>query len=173
MNKFFYTAITLSAIALNSTSVLAQETEVEAQDSQETVFVCGTESQTPTMFAYSPGNVNITPVITWHQEYLLPEQSGTELCQEVASKLQNVSQKQQEPYFIAERQEDSILVCLVDTKNSDCSSQASQPLFSVNSNYDPSCILDRREPLECMAVGQVRGVYSITDEPYRPLWWFW
>ena len=171
MNKYFYTGLVISALALNSGSVKAQENYSE--ETPETVFVCATQSETPTMFAYTPGNVNLTPLINWHQEYLLPEQSAQEICQEVAVKLQNLSQQQSGKYFVAENKETYSLICMVGQETDNCNSQNSEPLFKVNSNYQPSCILDQREPIECMAIGKVRGVFSIKDEPYRPLWWLW
>ncbi len=171
MNKYFYTAITVSAIALSSSSLNAKESY--SQNISETVFVCATESEVPTMFAYTPGNITITPLISWHQEYLLPEQSGIEVCQQVASKLQELSQQQQERYITTESKEDHTLVCMVTQENDNCSSETSELLFRVNPNYDPSCILDRREPLECLAVGKVRGIFSYEDKPYKPLWWIW
>ena len=171
MNKYFYTGLVISAIALNGASVKAQENYSE--ETPETVFVCATQSETPTMFAYSPGNVNLTPLINWHQEYLLPEQSATEVCQEVAVKLQNLSQQQSEKYFVAEKQETYTLICVVGQESENCSSQNSEPLFKVNSEYDSSCILDQREPIECMAIGKVRGVFSIEDKPYKLTWWPW
>ena len=171
MNKYLYTGLAISAIALNSVSVKAQEDY--SQENPETVFVCATQSETPTMFAYTPGNVNLTPLINWHQEYLLPEQSATEVCQEVAVKLQNLSQQESEKYFVAQKQETYSLICLVSQESENCSSQNSEPLFKVSSNYDPSCILDQREPIECIAIGQVRGVFTIEDTPYQPTWWPW
>ncbi|MDJ0574477.1 MAG: COP23 domain-containing protein [Xenococcaceae cyanobacterium MO_234.B1] len=171
MNKYFYTAITVSAIALSSSSLNAKESY--SQNISETVFVCATESEVPTMFAYTPGKITITPLISWHQEYLLPEQSGIEVCQQVASKLQELSQQQQERYITTESKEDHTLVCMVTQENDNCSSETSELLFRVNPNYDASCILDRREPLECLAVGKVRGIFSYEDKPYKPLWWIW
>ena len=178
MNKYFYTGVVVSAIvytpasliALTSGSVKAQENYSEK--APETVFVCDTESETPTMFAYTPGNVTLTPLITWHQEYLLPEQSATEVCQEVAVKLQNLSQQQSENYFVVENKPTHNLLCMVGQESENCSSPNSEPLFKVNSNYDPRCILDQREPIECIAIGKVRGgVFSIDDRPIKFTWW--
>ena len=171
MNKYFYTSLCLSAIALSSASVNAQETN--NPDNSKTIFVCSEESENPTMFAYTLGKTTIKPVIIWYQEYLLPEQSGIEVCQQVVGKLQNISQQQQKTYFVTEKQETQTLICLVSQEDDNCSSETSEPLFSINPNYDASCILDQREPIECMAVGKVRGVFSIEDKPYQPLWWLW
>ncbi|HHP7231382.1 MAG TPA: COP23 domain-containing protein [Xenococcaceae cyanobacterium] len=171
MSKYFLTAITLGAIALSSTSINAKESY--SQSVSEALFVCATESAAPTMYAYTPGKVTITPLISWHQEYLLPGQSGIEVCQQVAGKLQDLSQQRQERFITTETREDHTLVCMVTQENDTCSSQTSEALFSVNPNYDASCVLDRREPLECVAVGKVRGVFSVPDDPYKPMWWPW
>ncbi len=171
MNKYFYTSLCLSMITLSSTFVNAQETD--NPNNSKTVFVCSEESENPTMFAYTLGQTTIKPVIVWYQEYLLPEQSGIEVCQQVVGKLQSLSQQQQKTYFVSQRQESQTLICLVNQEDHNCSSETSEPLFSINPHYDASCILDQREPIECMAVGKVRGVFSIENEPYRPLWWLW
>lgn len=175
MNKFFYTGLAVSAIALSSVSVQAQENYSE--ENPKTVFVCATHSETPTMFAYNPESVTLTPLIDWHQEYLLPEESATEVCKKVAVQLQSLSQQQSKSYFVAENKETYSLICMVGQESDNCSSENSQPLFKLNNDYNPSCILEQREPIECIAIGKVRGVFSIKDEPYKPvwqpLWWIW
>lgn len=172
MNKKYFCSIFVGAvIALNAIPLHAEENS--KQDASKTIFVCSTETETPTMFAYTPGTVNLTPLISWHREYLLPKQSATKICQQTATKLQDSYQQEQAKYFKAEKQEESNLVCLVSKENQNCDSEDSEKLFSINPNYDPGCILDNREPIECMAIGNVRGVYSVVDKPYQPLWWPW
>jgi Circadian oscillating protein COP23 len=167
----FYTAITALAIALSATSLQAKESY--SQNTTDTTFVCATEIQTPTMFAYTPGAVNLTPLITWHQDYLLPEQSGKEVCKQTAATLQNLSQKKQPQYLKTQEAEDRTVICMVTQETQNCSSENSVTLFSINPNYDAACILDNKEPLECVAIGRVRGVYSVPDSPYTPSWWPW
>jgi hypothetical protein len=167
----FYTAITVAAIALSATSLQAKESY--SQNATDTSFVCATEIQTPTMFAYTPGAVNLTPLITWHQDYLLPEQSGKEVCKQTATTLQNLSQTKQPQYLKTQEAEDRTVVCMVNQENQNCNSENSVNLFSINPNYDAACVLDNKEPLECVAIGRVRGVYSIPDSPYTPSWWPW
>ena len=171
IKKPICTAITTCAIALSATSLQAKESY--SQNPSNTIFVCATEIQTPIMFGYTPGSVQLTPLITWHSEYLLPQESGKEICQQTATKLQALSQEKQERYLKTEAAEDRTLVCMVSQENETCSSENSEALFSINSNYNPSCILDNRQPLECVAVGKVRGVYSTPDSPYQPSWWPW
>lgn len=166
-----FTAIATFAIALSATSIQAKESY--SQNPSDTVFVCATDTETPTLFAYTPGKVKLTPLIGWHSEYLLPEQSGAEVCQQTASKLQTLYQQKEERYIRTEAKEDHTLVCMVAKENETCQDEDSETLFSVNPNYDASCVLDNREPLECVAIGNIRGVRSIPDAPYKLNWWPW
>lgn len=168
--KNLYLAVITSAIAFGATSIQAKESY--SQSSTNTIFVCATEIETPTIFAFNPGDVKLTPVISWHQEYLLPEQSAAEVCQQTAAKLQEID-RNQEYYLKNELRGDRTLVCMVSEKDATCASDNSEELFSINPNYNAPCILDNREPLECVALGRVRGVYSSIDTPYEPSWWPW
>lgn len=168
--KYLYTTFFGCAIALNTVPLQAQASL--NQDSSETVFVCAIENDTPTMFAYTPGQVNLAPLIRWHPEYLLPQQSGQEVCEQTATKLQTSFKQKQERYIKAEAAEDSNLVCLVTKEDQNCTTEDSETLFNVNPNYSAGCVLDNKEPIECMALN-ARGIYSFDDEPYQPLWWPW
>ena len=168
--KYLYTALIGSAIALNVTPLQAKEHL--NQDPGKTIFVCAMAKDTPTMFAYTPGKVNLTPLISWYPEYLLPEQSGQKVCQQTATKLQASYQQDQEKYLKAEEAEEGNLVCLVSKADRDCTTEDSEKLFSVNPNYNAGCVLDNKNPIECMALN-VRGVYSFEDKPYQPTWWPW
>lgn len=168
-NKHIYLAIATGAIALTSTSIQAQETPSKNTDK---IFVCATDIETPTMFAFTPANVKLTPIISWHPEYLLPEQSASEVCQQTAAKLQTID-RQQEHYLKTEIRVNRTVVCMVSEKDAACSSDNSEELFSINPNYNAPCVLDNRQPLECVALGRVRGVYSSIDAPYQPSWWPW
>lgn len=173
MNRQLYTAAIVGAIALIASPLRAEEnplpTTVEPSDS---AFVCATKEGTPTMFARTPGEAELTPIMSWYSEYLLPEQSGTEVCQNTAAKLQDSYQQEQAQYLKAETTEQTNQVCLVEEEEDNCITEDSQKLFSVNPNYDASCVLENKEPIECKAL-QVRGIYSFDDKPYQPLWWPW
>ena len=108
--------------------------------------------------------------MSWHTEYLTPEQSGTEICQQTAEKLQDSYQQAEAKYLTAETSENNNLVCLANEEDQGCVADDSQKLFSVNSNYDAACIVENKNPLECKAL-QARGIYSVGDEPYQPIWW--
>ncbi len=180
IKNYLYTTITACAIALGATPLQANASYSQNVSTQEstgtntdTTFVCATDIATPTMFAYTPGKVKLTPIMSWYQEYLLPEQSAKEICQQTATKLQTLSQEKQRRFLSTEARKGHNVVCMLAAENKTCNSEDSVELFAVNSNYDPNCILDNREPLECAAIGKVRGVYSVTNEPYTPTWWFW
>ena len=164
-----FTAIATVAIAFSATSIQAKESY--SQNLSNTIFVCATDIETPTMFSYTPGKTKLTPLISWHEEYLLSNQSGAEVCQETASKLQEIYQQQEKKSFRTEQKEDSTLVCMVGGESETCSDKDSETLFSVNPNYDASCVLDNRQPLECVAIGNIRGVRTIPDAPYTVQWW--
>ncbi|MGD1920559.1 MAG: hypothetical protein ACFCAD_17745 [Pleurocapsa sp.] len=173
MNKKpIYTALISCAIALNGTSLKAEENS--QPDFSNTVFVCAVQEEIPTMFAYTPGEVNLTSLMSWHSEYLLPEQSGAEICQQTANKLQASIEQKNDKFLKAytEKESQKNLVCLVDEKKQTCAAEDSEKLFSVNPNYSAGCVLSNKNPLECMALN-VRGVYSYSEQPYQPLWWPW
>lgn len=171
LRKTISTTFAISAIALTATSLPA--TESSSQNISEMTFVCSSQNDIPTMFAYTPGKVNLTPLMTWHPEYLLSNQSATQICQQVATKLQSQFQQKQQKYFAVQKNEASTLVCLVAKENDNCNAQNSEELFSLNPNYDPTCILDNRQPLECVALSRTRGVFSMPDSSYEPTWWPW
>lgn len=170
--KQIYTAFISCAIALNVSPLQAEETS--RQDSSNSFFVCATQDDTPTMYAYTPGEVNLTPVMSWHPEYLLPGQSGQQVCQKTAMKLQ-ASLDMQDAKFIkayTDKKSNSNLVCLVEQEDGTCASQESEKLFGVNPNYNPECVLSNKKPIDCMAL-TTRGIYSYNEQPYRALWWPW
>ena len=173
LGKVTSITLTASAIALNTTFLEAKESYSQNPAPANTVFVCTSQTQPPTLYAYTPGKTNLTPLMSWYRDYLLPNQSGAEICQQVAAKLQNQFQQQQPRFFAIAEKEDRNVLCLVSQENTNCNTENSEELFSVNSNYDPTCVLDNRQPLECMAIGRNRGVLVLPDSPYAPRWWPW
>ena len=169
--KILYTAFISCAIASVNVMPLNAEEDQQEQATQS-AFVCAVTDKTPTMFAYTPGEVNLAPLMTWHTEYLLPDQSGQEICQQTATKLQSFYEQDQAKYLKAATTEEQNLVCLVNEEEQNCLADESQKLFSVNPNYNAGCVLENKNPIECKAL-QVRGIYSFEDKPYQPLWWPW
>ena len=171
--KVISATLAMSAIALNVSLIEAKESYSQNSARANTVFVCATQTQPPTLFAYTHGKINLTPLMSWYPDYLLPDRSGAAICQQVAAKLQNLLQQQEPRFFIAEQKEDRNVLCLVTRENANCDSEDSEELFSVKPSYNPTCILDNREPLECVAIGRNRGVLGLPDSPYSPTWRFW
>ena len=168
--KYIYTALIAGAIAFDVSPIQAkQNTTVE---STEPMFVCATEDGTPTIFARSLGESKLSPIMSWHSEYLPPEQSGAEACIKTAAKLEDSYQQEQVKYLKSESTEEANVVCLVEEKDANCMAEDSLTLFSVNPNYNAACVLENKQPIECKAL-QVRGIYSFDDEPYQTLWWPW
>jgi len=170
-NKYLSTALAGCAIAFASIPLHATES-VSSESSNDSTFVCGVQGGTSTMFAHTPGETNLTPLMNWNSEYLLPGQSGAEVCQQTARKLQKSYQQEEARYLKAATTEEKNMVCLVDQEDRDCLDEESQKLFSVNPKYDASCVLENKAPIDCVAL-KVRGIYSFNDEPYQPLWWPW
>ncbi len=180
MNRYCYILLSLIAIAkclvfgeivLFSRSLEAKEESIG--NFSNNFFVCTTETLVPTLYIYTSGKTSLTPLISWHKEYLLPQDSGSKICEQVAKKLQYLYQQPGQRYISTEETEEHTLVCMVKVEHETCSSNYSEPLFGINPNYDARCILNHREPLECVSVGRVRGVFSIPDSPYKPIWWLW
>lgn len=167
--KHLYTAIVGCAIALNAFPLNAKENSTTPSESK---FICAVQDNIPTMFANAPHETNPMPLISWHAEYLLPEQSGTEICQQTATMLQDSYGQEQAKYLKAENTAEGNLVCLVNDEDQNCIAEDSQKLFTVNPNYDASCVLENKQPIECKAL-RVRGIYSFDDKPYQPVWWLW
>jgi hypothetical protein len=169
-NKYLSLALAGCAIAFSALPLKAEE-KANAE-AAETVFVCANAGETPTMFAYNPGEVNLTPVMSWYAEYLMPGQSGAEVCQQTATKLQSSSQQENAKYLKAQATGNQNLVCLVNEESKNCVDEDSEKLFSVNPKFNAGCVLENKTPLDCQ-VYKVRGVYSFNDEPYQTPWWPW
>jgi hypothetical protein len=173
IDKLITITLATSAIAFNTTALSATENSSKNNSESTITFVCASTQDPATLFAHTPGKPNLTPLMSWHKDYLLPNQNGAEVCQQVAIKLQNHYQQKQRIFFATEEKEDRTVVCLVSQENESCNSNNSEELFSVNPNYNAACVLNNREPLECVAIGGTRGVLSMPTSPYQPSWWPW
>jgi Circadian oscillating protein COP23 len=156
----------LATFNLGSTKTLSQETPAS-----KITFVCASEVNPPITYAYTPGEVNLKPLMIWHSEYLLPNESAAELCQRVAQKLQT-SYNQQQDYLLASDGTDKMWkVCLVSKSGDGCDVSNSVYLFSLNGNYAqaPKCLMEGIDPLQCP---RSRGkVISLPGGRYTPFWW--
>lgn len=171
MKKILSIGLAAIAIAFSTNSLNAKESY--SQNSSDTIFVCSAENTDSTMYAYTPGKAVLTPLISWYQEYLLPDKSSAEVCQQVATKLQELSREKTVRYIATEEKQNQTVVCMVTRENGNCSSEDSEVLFGVNPNYSSSCVLNRFEPVECSAMAVRGAIMPEPDSPYRPTWWPW
>ena len=166
-------SVSLGAVAIALAVIPVNAVERANSEVIDSTFVCAVNNETPTMFAYTPGEIALTPLMSWHSEYLSDEQSGAEVCQKTAVKLQESYQQDEAKFLKSSTTENENLVCLVNNEDGNCIDEDSQKLFSVNSKYNASCVLENKTPIECAATQVNRGIYSFNDEPYQPLWWPW
>lgn len=172
MNKKLLSgALVGMAIAFNASPLLAKDSG--DRESPKIAFVCATQADVPTMYAYTPGKANLEQLMSWHSEYLLPEQSGKLTCLQTAAKLQASYEQEEAKYFKAGKIENKNSVCLVNSEDETCKSRDSETLFSVNSDYEASCVLDNLQPLECKALRTRGNIYSFENKPYQATWWPW
>ena len=87
---------------MSANSVGAKESY--SQNSSDTIFVCTTENTSAVLYAYTPGKAVLTPLMNWYEEYLLPEASSADTCQQVATKLQKLSQDKTVRYIATEEE---------------------------------------------------------------------
>ena len=171
IGKIVSATFTATTVAIGTTNLGVTQPNQKPVAQAQMTFVCSPESQPPTMFAYTPGEVNLKPIMSWHSEYMLPNQSAKEICQQVATKLQTHYEQGDKKFLAAKKIGDRNVVCLVSHKEEQCNSKNSETLFSLNPNYDPVCLMNNRSPLECYA-RTVRGsVLSLPGGSYQPTWW--
>ncbi len=171
MKKLVSLGVATLAIATSANSLDARESY--SQNSSDTLFLCATQGTASTMYAHTPGDTVLTPVMTWHQDYLLPGASSEVICKQAATKLQELSQNKQVRYITKEAQQDKVAICMVSQENGSCSAEDSEEIFSLNNDYSPNCVFDMLKPLECSAMVTRGGILETIDSPYRPIWWPW
>jgi hypothetical protein len=169
MLKIIATTVGAMVIALQPTVSFSQETVPSP-----ITFFCDQTVEPPTTFANLPGETNPTPFLSWYSEYLLPEDSAVELCQQVAEKLQVKSERGESYVLAAQELEDRWTVCLLASEEEDCQTSASEELFSLNNLYrqTPKCLTENKEPKFCTVRTLIRGsLLSIPSSSYTPTWW--
>jgi hypothetical protein len=172
ITKLASTTFAAATLALGGNNLGSAPNQNQLVSAENMAFVCAPQMQPPTMFAYIPGQVNLKPVMTWHSEYLLPNTSAADLCQQVAAKLQNQYQQGQEKHIAYEKLEDRTLVCLVKNKDEKCTVNNGEELFSLNPNYNPTCLMNNLSPTECSVISQRRGsLMTLPSGTYTPTWW--
>ncbi|MGK7932749.1 MAG: COP23 domain-containing protein [Microcystaceae cyanobacterium] len=136
-------------------------------------FICQTEQTPPVTVVQMDKETQI--IATWYSDYLLPDASPEQICQDVAQRLQNRYESQQPSFFAyepieAEKRWD---VCLVAQEGQKCTEEGSEVLFSLNSNKfkDPaSCILKNTQPNRCRPITRGSLLSVPGDEGYSPRW---
>jgi hypothetical protein len=164
---------TLGLIFLNTKTSLSQtDTPKVAPEPNKIYFVCATQVEPPTTFIYIPGQVTLSPVMSWYSEYLLPGESAEALCQKTAQVLQTKYDRQ-EKYFVAaelDLNNEMWKVCLVNEKGEKCTAKNSELLFSLNPNYQsPKCLMESIKPAQCL--WSRGGLLSLPGGRYLPTWW--
>ena len=188
MWKLALTTVGAIAIALQPTVSLTQETTPETTPEivpTKITFSCDQKAEPPTTVVSMPGEKEPKPFLRWHSEYLLPEDSAVELCQQVAQKLQTKSEGG-EKYELAAQQfsvQDSAhriwKVCLVTNPAPDypCTkSGTTEDLFSLNTKYKETfkCMMENTDPESCAlrTLPITRSpLMSIPSNSYTPGWW--
>ncbi len=182
MWKLALTTLGAIAMALQPTVSLTQETTPEIVPTK-IAFACDQKAEPPTTVVSIPGEKEPKPFLRWYSEYLLPEDSALELCQQVAQKLQAKSERGEKYELAASQQlkdKDSVQrvwkVCLVTNPEDDCTkSSISEDLFSLNTKYKetPKCMIENTHPESCKPpLGPTRGyLMSIPADDYTPTWW--
>ncbi|AFY79351.1 MAG: hypothetical protein IGR93_11370 [Hydrococcus sp. C42_A2020_068] len=184
-------AIAIGIAALDATVTFSQTVSQEqAPQESKVTFICDANNSPPTTFAIGRderGNPTLTPIFSWHSEYLFSGDSAKALCQQMAQKLQSKYDRGEQPYFSSKRTElkDETTgkvnyrmdVCLVASESADCeNSSQREDLFSLNGSYkDPlACVMDRTQPKACRRYIPTRGpLISIPSGNYKRGWLSW
>lgn len=192
ISKILTAAAIAIGIAALDTSVAFSQTvsQEQAPPKPKVTFICDANNSPPTTFAVGrdeQGNPTLTPIFSWHSEYLFPGESAEALCQQMAQKLQSKYDRGEEPYFSSKRTELKdettgkihyrMEVCLVasDSENCENSSQREE-LFSLNGSYDDplTCSMNRTQPEACRRYIPTRGpLMSIPANRYKRGWLSW
>jgi hypothetical protein len=163
--------IILSAITLTLPSGISFGQQ--ASKSQITVF-CDLKSEPLTTLMKLPEEENPKIFFSWYSEYLNPEDSAEELCQQVIAKLQAKFNMGKIPLLAAQELKEKWAVCLIDDPEDNCSSYKAEILFYLNRNYvkTPECLINNTRPSDCQIANERRGLLlSIPPERYTPPWW--
>jgi hypothetical protein len=164
-----------SLLSLNPAAGWSQSKETSAATSEmpQPQFICQTEQTPPVTVALMEGETEM--IATWYADYLLPDASPEEICQDVAEKLQQRYDNQQPSFFAYEpmKAEKRWDVCLVSQEGQKCTEEGSEILFSLNSNKfkDPAgCILKNTQPSRCRPITRGSVLSVPGGQGYSPRW---
>lgn len=184
----FNSMITKSAIAalMTVTGVLSYSLPLKSQPKATSTptFTCTNETDPPTIWITTDADAEPDPIFSWYPQYLLPSDTPSALCQQVAEKLQN-QYTRSTPVFLAYQEvnahsnEWQVDVCLVTQSGNTCRADDSELLFSLVGGVfrDPvQCMMTRKDPNALKAENRCPPrardpVLSVPGGRYKPQWW--
>jgi hypothetical protein len=115
----------------------------------------------------------VVPLLTWYDNYLMPQDSAIERCQAVAQALQARHLKAQPTLLAYQQVKNEWQICLVNQVNDDCTAEGSEMLFSLNAALKaPECLMEGINPQDCPVNMTTRGpVIRVPGGSYKPAWW--
>lgn len=129
-------------------------------------------ANTPPLTVLQEGT-EVTPLLSWHDNYLIPQDSAVELCQSVAQKLQAEYQQARSALLAYQQVKNEWQVCLVRQTGDDCTASDSKMLFSLNAAFKaPQCVMEGIDPQNCPVNLVTRGpLIRVPGGTYKPAWW--
>ena len=173
-------------LSLFNNTVFAQNILFETSElNEEKIFFCDNSLDIPTTFINLEKEKESKVFIRWYSEYLMPNDSPQELCQNVSDIL-NEKAKNNEPIFLAAQPLDNRWkICLVANGDGECDSKESQNLLYLNQIKDrddqgnltnkypnvAKCFVNAYEPQQCESIKTRGTLLSIPSNRYVPNWW--
>jgi hypothetical protein len=133
--------------------------------------ICDTTSNPP--LTVLKRGTEMVPLLSWYDNYLMPQDSAVERCQSVAKKLQAKYQQSQPALLAYQQVKNEWQVCLVSQTGDDCTAANSEMLFSLNAAFKaPECVMEGISPQRCPVNLVTRGpVIRVPGGTYKPSWW--
>lgn len=186
LSKFVVLGLLGLTFPLFNNSVSAQNILVENTTLGEgEIFFCDDSADVPVTFINLKKEAESRVFIRWFAEYLMPEDSPQELCQNISSIL-NEKAKNNQPIFLAAKPLDNQWkICLVSEPNGNCDDNKSEDLLFLNQEkyqdsegnlidkypYVAKCFINAQEPDNCKKITTRGSLLSIPSNRYVPNWW--
>lgn len=169
--------------SVSSENIFFENSELE--EGKGEIFFCDDSTEIPTTFINLEKEKESRVFIRWYAEYLMPEDSPQELCQNISSIL-NEKAKNNQPVFLAAKPLDNRWkICLVSEANGRCDDNKSEDLLYLNQvkykndqgnliNKYPAvakCFINSNEPDKCKKLNRRGSLLSIPSNNYVPKWW--
>jgi len=184
--QFAFLGLLGVTLPLFNNPVFPQNILVENSEIQENkIFFCEDISGIPTTFINLEKEQESKIFIRWYSEYLMPEDSPQELCENVSNIL-NEKVINNEPVFLAaEPLDNRWKICLVSETNGKCSDDKSEDLLYLNQVQSEDsegnlrkkypnvakCFINSISPDKCQSVRTRGTLLSIPSNRYVPNWW--